>query len=119
MHLFPIYFIVGNFDVDFILVNLVKIAKLKSRLYNFIVCMPMALRIQITKFKFCLYLLRANLPNLMLAKLSHYVVGILKILYLLYFTCSLYILTYDEIHGYQVIIARTGVTSLLETRLIF
>ena len=34
----------------------------------------MALRIQIAKFKFCQYLLRANLPNLMLAKLSCYTV---------------------------------------------
>ena len=32
----------------------------------------MVLRIQIAKFKFRQYLLRANLPNLMLAKLSHY-----------------------------------------------
>ena len=35
---------------------------------------PMVLRIQIAKFKFHQYLLRANLPNLMLAKLSHYTV---------------------------------------------
>ena len=34
----------------------------------------MALRIQIAKFKFCQYFLRANSPNLMLAKLSHYTV---------------------------------------------
>ena len=34
----------------------------------------MALRIQIAKFKIPQYLLRVNLPNLMLAKLSHYTV---------------------------------------------
>ena len=38
------------------------------------VCAHMVLRIQIIKFKFHQYLLRANLPNLMLAKLSHYTV---------------------------------------------
>ena len=37
----------------------------------------MALRFQITKLKFRQYLLRANSPNLMLAKLSHYTVYIL------------------------------------------
>ena len=34
----------------------------------------MALRIQIANFKFHQYLQRANLPNLMLTKLSHYTV---------------------------------------------
>ena len=34
----------------------------------------MALRIQIAKFKFRQYLLRTNSPNLMLTKLSHYMV---------------------------------------------
>ena len=31
-------------------------------------CAPMVLRIQIAKFKFCQYLLKADLPNVMLAK---------------------------------------------------
>ena len=35
-----------------------------------IVCVPIALRIQIAKFNLRQYLLRANSPNLMLAKLS-------------------------------------------------
>ena len=39
-----------------------------------IACVPMMLRIQITKYKFCQYLLSANSPNLILAKLSHYMV---------------------------------------------
>ena len=34
----------------------------------------MALRIQIAKFELCQYLLRANSPNLMLAKVSRYTV---------------------------------------------
>ena len=36
--------------------------------------MPMALRILIAKFKFRQYILKANLPKLMLAKLSRYMV---------------------------------------------
>ena len=39
----------------------------------------MVLRFQIAKFKFGQYLLRVNLPNLMLAKLSHYTVVFYKI----------------------------------------
>ena len=38
----------------------------------------MALRIQIAKFKFCQYLLRANSPNLMLTKLSCYTVKLYR-----------------------------------------
>ena len=37
-------------------------------------CVPMALRIQIAKIEFHQYLLRANSPNLMLAKFSRYTV---------------------------------------------
>ena len=37
----------------------------------------MALQIQIAKFKFRQFLQRANSPNLMFAKLSHYIVQIL------------------------------------------
>ena len=39
-----------------------------------IACVPMALIIQITKLKIRQYLLRANSPNLMLTKFSHYTV---------------------------------------------
>ena len=49
------------------LVNSVKIAKLKP-------CVPLVLRIQITKFKLHQYILRANSPNLMLTKLFRYTV---------------------------------------------
>ena len=38
----------------------------------------MALRVQIAKFKFCQYLLKANSPNLMLANVSRYTVDVLK-----------------------------------------
>ena len=49
--------------------GLVKIGKLKT--HQIITCLPMALRIQIAKFKLRQYLLRAKSPNLMLTKLSH------------------------------------------------
>ena len=63
------YGIAGNLGEVFNLVIWVKIAKLKLT-----ACAPMTLSVQIAKFKFHQYQLRAILPNLMLAKLTHYTV---------------------------------------------
>ena len=54
--------------------NWVKIAKLKTRQFKLNVRVSMALSIQITKFKFHQYKLRAILPNLMLSKVTRYTV---------------------------------------------
>ena len=51
-----------------------KDPQIKNSLISITVCTPMALRIQIVKFKIRQYLLRANLPNLMFAKFSRYTV---------------------------------------------
>ena len=52
-------------------------SQIKNSLIQIIACMPMVLRIQIAKLKFRQYQLRANSPNLMLAKVSRYTVCIL------------------------------------------
>ena len=54
------------------LVNWVKIAKLKTCLFKLNACAPMTLSIQIAKFKFRQYQLKAVSPNLMLAKVTRY-----------------------------------------------
>ena len=52
-----------------------------------IVCAPIALRIQIAKFKNRQYLLRANLHNLMLTKFSCYTVCAVQLsLFSVYFS---------------------------------
>ena len=64
-----------------------KDCQIKNSPMLIIVCASMALRIQIAKFKNCQYLLRANLPNLMLTKFSHYTVCIVQLsLFRVYFS---------------------------------
>ena len=69
------YHIVGNFGTVFN-GNWVKIAKFTCKTHQFklCVCMSMVLSIQITKFKFHQYKLRAVSSNLMLAKVTHHTV---------------------------------------------
>ena len=54
------------------MVNWVKIAKFKTCQFKLSICISMALSIQIAKFKFHQYELRAVSPNLMLAKVTHH-----------------------------------------------
>ena len=58
--------------------NWVKIAKFKTRQFKLNACVSMELSIQIAKFKFHQYELRAVSPNLMLAKVTHYMVFLFK-----------------------------------------
>ena len=69
-----VYRIAGNFGEVYNLANSVKITKLKAYQFRLMYAHYMALRIQIAKFKFRQYQLRVNLPNLMLAKVTHYTV---------------------------------------------
>ena len=67
----PVYHIAGNFGKVFNLANSAKIAKLKMCQYRSInACAPIALSIQITKFKFRQYQRSAFSPNLVFAKVS-------------------------------------------------
>ena len=73
---FGVYRIVGNFGEVLIwrFGEFGKDGQIKNSAVRIIACMPMALRIQIAKLNIHQYLLRANLPNLMLAKFSRYTV---------------------------------------------
>ena len=66
--------IAGKFGEVFYLANQVKIAELKTRQSKLNVCAPMTPSIQIAKFKFRQYQLRAVSPNLMLARFTRYTV---------------------------------------------
>ena len=62
------YFIAGNFNfARFLIWRLGEFSKVAK-------CLPMMLSIQIAKFKFHQYQVRAVLPNLMLAKVTRYTV---------------------------------------------